>query len=259
MPSPELLEAFFSGVTLAPDAAVLDVGCQSAAALKWIREKYSLTGKLIGIDKRSKNFEDAETLRALGISLLEMNASEPLNFPGETFDLIFHCNTLECITDIAAHVRELHRVLKKGGTIVCVHRDWESIVFNGTNKALINKAVYGYANFLQAGWMDACDGWIGRRLWGHFNKTGLFSGAVSVHNSIETDFAEQTDGWRYIHDMNYFVCDSSSVSQPQAALEQKGFLTQAEYEELLADMKDTCDRGEYIYVSPYYVYTGEKL
>lgn len=77
-----------------------------------------------------------------------MNASQPLLFADNTFDLIFHKDSLECITDIDAHIKDLHRILKPGGLIICVHRDWESIVFNGTNKALINKAIHGYANFL---------------------------------------------------------------------------------------------------------------
>ena len=245
MLEPKLLNAFFDGVSIAEDAAVLDVGCQSAAALKWLKEKYNLSGKLTGIDKQTKNFEDLETQNALGISLLQMNASKTLGFSDETFDVIFHCNTLECITDIASHMLELHRLLKKGGIIVCVHRDWESIVFNGRNKTLINKAVYGYANFLQAGWMDACDGWIGRRVWGYFNSTGLFESRIKIYNSIETEFTEDYGGWHYIHDMKYF-------------LEPKGFLTEAEYTELIADMKETYTRGKYLCTSPYYIYTGRK-
>jgi SAM-dependent methyltransferase len=245
-PSDTVLYTYaFHGIALPETAAVLDVGCQHAGGLKWIKERYHLTGQLVGIDKRGKNFEDARTQAALGITLLEMNAAEPLDFPDESFDLIFHKDTLECIPDIPAHIAQLHRVLKPGGVIVCVHRDWESLVFNGQNKALINKVIHGYANFQQASWMDACDGWIGRRIWGHFNKTGLFSGNVRIYNSIETEYHEQTGGWQYIHDMNNF-------------LKPTGFLTKAEYEELLRDMEITQQRGEYLCMSPYYIYQGRK-
>lgn len=236
----------FENIALSESAVVLDVGCQHVGGLKWIKDKYHLTSECIGIDKKSKNFEDVQTQKALGVSLLEMNASVPLAFADNTFDLIFHKDTLECISDIPAHICELHRVLKPGGIIVCIHRDWESIVFNGHNKALINKAIYEYANFLQAGWMDDCDGWIGRRVWGHFNKTGLFNGAVKVYNSIETDFTEAHGGWHYIHDMNCF-------------LKPKGFLTEVEYMELIEDINDTYTHGEYLCMSPYYIYTGRKM
>ena len=245
MLEPHMLETFFNGIDIASNAAVLDVGCQSAVALKWIKEKYHISGALIGIDKQAKHFEDAASLQGLGISLVQMNASVPLHFQDEAFDLIFHCNTLECITDIPAHIIDLHRILKRDGIIVCVHRDWESIVFNGSNKALINKAVFGYANFLQEGWMDACDGWIGRRVWGYFHQTGLFDGEISVYNRMETAFVESTVGWRFMHDMHAF-------------LEPKGFLTEAEYRELIADMAETHARGEYLCMSPYYIYKGRK-
>ena len=246
MLTPKILEAFFSGITLPKDAAVLDLGCQNAAALAWLKATYQLEGKLIGIDKRSKDFETPEIQQSLGVSLLERNAAEPLDFPDESFDLIFHCNVLECIPDTAAHLRELHRLLKPGGQIVCVHEDWESIVLNGGSKALIRKAVLGYANFLQAGWMDSCDGWIGRRLWGYCNGSGLFQGEISIYDHIETEYAESMRGWQYIQDMQYFL-------GPQ------GFLSEAEYAELLADMEDVYARGAYLYAAPYYVYRGRKI
>ena len=188
-----------------------------------------------GINKQHRIFvyEDIKTQREFGVSLYQMNASEALSFPDDSFDLIFHCDTLECITDIDVHILELHRIMKKDGIIVCVHQDWESIVFNGKNKALINKVVHGYANFLQAGWMDACDGWVGRRVWGYFNKTGLFDGEILIYNSIETEYTELSRGWRYIHGMNSFI-------------EPKGFLSEMEYAELIADMKETAASGEYL-------------
>ena len=240
-----MLESFFSGIEIPSNASVLDVGCQSVHALKWIKERYNLTGRLIGVDKMSKNFEDAIIQKDLGISLLQMDVAEKLDFPDETFDMIFNCNTLECFSDIPSHITEMHRVLKPNGKIICVHQDWENIVFNGKNKELINKSIYGYANYLQAGWMDACDGWIGRRLWGYFNRTKLFDGSINIYNKIETEFIEGNDGYKYINEMDYFI-------------EPEGFLTQSEYEELLFNMQETYNNGEYLCNFPYYVYRGVK-
>ncbi|MCL2014028.1 MAG: methyltransferase domain-containing protein [Oscillospiraceae bacterium] len=90
----DLFTYAFEGICLPENAVVLDVGCQHAGGLKWIKEKYNLTSECIGIDKKGKNFEDAETQKALGVSLLEMNASEPLSFADNTFDLIFHKDTI---------------------------------------------------------------------------------------------------------------------------------------------------------------------
>jgi ubiquinone/menaquinone biosynthesis C-methylase UbiE len=242
----DLYEYIFSDIVIAQKAAVLDVGCSKSKSLCYMREKYSLTGDLIGIDKRSKDFEDTETQKMNGITLIVMNASEKLGFPDNAFDFIFHKDALECITDIDSHIQELHRILKPNGQIVCVHRDWESIICNGSNKKLINKAIYGYANFLQESWMDACDGWMGRRLFGLFNKTGLFESSVKCFNDIETEFIPGTRGYRYISEMNYF-------------LEPKGFLSQAEYDELISDVAAAYQRGEYLFSAPFYIYKGVKI
>jgi SAM-dependent methyltransferase len=241
----KLFDYIFSDIEIAQDASVLDVGCLNAKTLVYLKEKYNLTGTIIGIDKRSNHFEDTETQKELGVKLIEMNGSEKLDFPDSSFDFIFHKDTLECITDVDAHIKDLHRVLKHDGMIICVHRDWESIVFNGSNKKLINKVIYEYANFLQAGWMDDCDGWIGRRLYGKFNKTGLFTGSVDCYSDIATEFAEGKIGYGYINDMKCFI-------------EPKGFLSQEEYDELIADVTKTNDNGEYLFSEQFYIYKGLK-
>lgn len=235
----------FNNVEIKQNASVLDVGCLNANALVYLKEKYNLSGKLIGIDKSNKNFESIEEQNKLGVNLTQMNASETLDFSDNSFDLIFHKDTLECITDIDSHIKELHRILKLRGQIVCVHRDWESIVCNGSNKKLINKAIYEYANFLQSRWMDNCDGWMGRRVFGYFNKTELFEGKIDCYNDVETEFVEGSRGFNYINDMHFFI-------------EPNGFLTQIEFDELLADIKKTYQKGEYIFSAPFYIYVGIK-
>ena len=241
-----VLDYIFSKVNIPQNAKVLDVGCNNSKTLVYLKNKFCLNGELIGIDKKINQFENDDEQKKFGITLTQMNASEPFKFPDEYFDFIFHKDTLECITNIDAHIKDLHRVLKKDGTIVCVHRDWESIVVNGSNKQLINKVVYGYANYLQNSWMDACDGWMGRRIWGYFNKTDLFDGNIDCYNVIETKYIENTTGYRYINEMNFF-------------LEPNGFLTESEYNELLDDIQQTYDKKQYIFSMPYYIYVGKKM
>jgi SAM-dependent methyltransferase len=246
MPKPELYDHIFSDIILQQNASVLDVGCLNSRSLCYIKERYNLTGELIGIDKRSKNFEDDEKQKELGVKLQVMNASEDLDFPDSKFDFIFHKDTLECITDIGRHIKDLYRILKPGGMVVCVHRDWESIVCCVTNKKLMNKAIYGYANFLQSGWMDECDGWMGRRLYGMFNKTGLFKSSIDCHNDIETEFLPCNRGYGYIHEMDHFI-------------EPNGFLTRYEYDELVAGVEKAFMDHEYLFSEPFYIYKGIKI
>jgi ubiquinone/menaquinone biosynthesis C-methylase UbiE len=246
MPKPDLYDYIFSDTEISQDAAVLDVGCYNSKALCYMKDRYKLSGTLIGIDKNAKHFEDSAAQLAEGIRLVEMNASEKLDFPDNAFDFIFHKDALECFPDISGHISELCRVLKPNGQIVCVHRDWETVVCNGSNKKLINKAIYGYANFLQANWMDACDGWMGRRLFGLFNKTKMFESSIDCYNDIGTEFIPETRGYGYINSMNSFIGPT-------------GFLTQEEYDELITDVAASYDNGMYLFSAPFYIYKGTKI
>lgn len=232
----KLYDYIFKDLSLLENASVLDVGCQNSTSLKYMKEKFALNGELVGIDKRGKDFDNVE-----GIKLIEMDASQPLLFPDNHFDFIFHKDTLECITDIPTHIKNLHRILKPNGKIICVHRDWESIVINGDNKKLINKIIYEYANFLQGSWMDDCDGWIGRRLWGYFCKD--FDGEIDCYNDIETQFEKGKRGYRYINDMKNFI---------------NKFISQDEYNEFIADIEKSTEEGTYLFSSPFYIFSGVK-
>lgn len=59
----------------------------------------------------------------------------------------------ECVTDKEALVQEIGRILKPGGTVLCVNCDWDSVVYNGRDKDLIARAVHAYAVTKQ-GWME---------------------------------------------------------------------------------------------------------
>ena len=58
---------------------------------------------------------------------------------------------------------------------------------------MIARAVHAYAVTKQ-GWMEDLDSWIGRRMFGIFNRSGLFDSSVSVHNVVETEYREGTAG-----------------------------------------------------------------
>ena len=119
------------------------------------------------------------------IELKVMNCAGKLGFPDNSLDFLFSKDMFECISDKMFLVKEIYRVLKPGGTVICVNCDWDSIVYNGEKK-LISKAIHAYAVTKQ-GWMDDLDSWIGRRMFGIFYCSGLFESSISVHSVVETE------------------------------------------------------------------------
>ncbi len=240
-----LSDAVTDFMELSDNAAILDIGCRNAGWLLCFENQFkSKIKKSIGVDKNSKGFTDFD-LEGTSISLMEMDCSQNIDFPNETFDFVFSKDALECFADKKTLVREIHRILKPNGTVICVHADWDSIVYNGSNKDLINKAVHAYANWQQP-WMDDFDSWIGRRTYPIFHSSGLFESRIAVYNCIETEFTQDSYGYSMI---DHFEC---------LVLHETGLLSREEYDCLKNDLLTSYQQGQYLFSKPFYIYKGIK-
>ena len=123
--------------------------------------------------------------------------------------------------------------------------DWDSIVYNGKDKALISKVIHAYAATKQP-WMDDLDSWIGRRMYGFFNKSSLFESSVSVHNIVETKYSEGTFGYDLSLDVSWLYKENT------------GALSKKEYDEFIDNLNSAQKDGYYIFSKPYYIYKGIK-
>lgn len=177
-----LNKAIFEKITLPENAVIADLGCKDATFLLAFQEAFPNKIKsAIGVDITDRRFKDVKYKNP--IKLKVMDCSKKLNFEDDTFDLVFSKDMFECVSDKNFLVSEIHRILKPGGAVICVNCDWDSVAYNGEDKELISKAVHAYAVTKQP-WMDDLDSWIGRRMYGFFNKTGLFESEVSICNIV---------------------------------------------------------------------------
>ena len=199
--------------------------------------------KAIGVDITDKWFKDVKYKKT--IKLKVMDCSKKLKFPDNSFDFVFSADMFECVSDKELLVNEIHRILKPGGTVICVNCDWESIAYNGENKKIISKSIHAYAVTKQP-WMDDLDSWIGRRMYGIFNKSNLFESSVSVHNVIETEYTEGTFGYDLSSDIAWLHKENT------------GALSKEEYDEFIGNLKVAHENGHYIFTKPYYIYKGIK-
>lgn len=174
-----------------------------------------------------------------------MNCSKKLEFADSTFDLVFTKDMFECVSDKDFLVSEIHRILKPGGIVICVNCDWDSIAYNGENKELISKAIHAYAVTKQP-WMDDLDSWIGRRMYGFFNKSNLFESSVSVHNVVETEYKEGLFGYDFSKHIAWLFEENT------------GALNKDEYDNFIGNLKAAQEDGYYIFTKPYYIYKGIK-
>lgn len=229
---------------LPDNATVADLGCKDAGFLLAFLEAFPDKIKTAaGVDITDKRFNDVEYGKP--IELKVMDCSKKLDFADCSFDLVFTKDMFECVSDKDFLVGEIHRILKQGGTVVSVNCDWDSVCYNGKNKELISKAVHAYAKTKQP-WMDDLDSWIGRRMYGFFNKTGLFESTVSVHNEVETEYKEGTFGYDLSLDIAWLYENNT------------GALSKKEYADFIENLNTAQKQNQYIFSKPYYIYKGIK-
>lgn len=173
-----------------------------------------------------------------------LTLNDGLNFNDDFFDAVYSCNTLECIKNKDKLLREIARVLKPGGQVVFAHYDWDTQVFNATDKGLYRKILYTFNDWKQP-WMAECDPWMGRKLHGVFESSGCFSGGVSVFVLIETEYREGFKGYYAVND-------------EFRALVENGMIEESEYNAFRDDILQMAENREYFYSINMYVYQGLK-
>ena len=102
-------------------AKVLDVGCGIGGTSRHIAKTFGPDTRVTGITLSPKQVERATELAAEqnlpNASFRVMNALA-MDFPDDTFDLVWACESGEHMPDKKKYVEEMIRVLKPGGTIV---------------------------------------------------------------------------------------------------------------------------------------------
>ena len=71
--------------------------------------------------------------------------------------------------------------------------------------------------------------------------------AESVHNIVETEYAEGTFGYDLSIDIGWLYKENT------------GALNCEEYKKFISNMQEAQEEGTYIFTKPYYVYKGVKL
>ncbi|MBQ5591412.1 MAG: methyltransferase domain-containing protein [Clostridia bacterium] len=240
----DLFKAIMEQIDLPDNAVIADLGCRDAGFLaEFVKAFPEKIKSAVGVDVNDKCFRKVKYKKP--IELKVMDCSKKLDFDDNTFDFVFTKDMFECISDKDFLVGEIHRILKPGGAVICVNCDWDSVAYNGENKELISKAVHAYAVTKQP-WMDDLDSWIGRRMYGFFNKSKLFKSTVSVHNVVETEYTEDSFGYDLSKDIAWLYKENT------------GALIEKEYAEFIANLNSAYKNGSYIFTKPYYIYKGIK-
>lgn len=224
-------------------SAVLDVGCGRGQHLQVLGRQVPESTRLVGIDSSEDAIEAAReaTKGDPRYSFLVHDLVEGIPFEDGAFDRILCVNVIEAIRDKDALLSEVRRVLSPTGRIVVSHFDWDSQLYDGVDKALVRRVVHAFADWKQK-WMADADGWMGRRLWRTFQRTGHFTGYVDAYVSMNTCFEPSHYGWERSQDFGSMV--------------KRGMITAEEYERFVQSLVELASRNEYFYAITMFSYVG---
>jgi SAM-dependent methyltransferase len=222
---------------------ILDFGCGTGELLYKLYQLVAKSSNLIGFDSDEKSIEKGKSLYT-HINFHHAKFVDHFDLPDSSFDIIISVDALECIPDKVSLLKEFHRILKPGGQVLIAHWDWDTQVYSSEHKEIIRKIVASFSDW-QQGWMDACDGQMGRKLWGIFQGSGLFKGHIEIFSLIETEFKVGRYGFDRLQDLYWLV--------------RSGRLNMAEHQLIIDEMKDIYQKGKYFYSINSYIYAGIKV
>jgi SAM-dependent methyltransferase len=104
-----------------PGGNVLEIGCGRGEFSGWLATHLHHVRRQVAADFSGTAVRRArQTLRDQRVTTVSCSMAdiEALPFPSETFDLVVSCETIEHLADPGTAVRELARVLRRGGTLI---------------------------------------------------------------------------------------------------------------------------------------------
>ena len=213
----------------------VDLGCGAGAdVLRLATRQPQPELRILGLDGSAKSIESARLAAASypRLEFREHKLGTALPLDDATVDVAYSSNLIECLEDRSGFAREVARVLRPNGALVMAHWDWDSQLFDTVDKALVRRLVHAFADWKQ-GWMDYADGWMGRRLWGTFNSTGLFDGAMHARVLTNTTYGPPWFGHARAQDFR--------------ALVKRDLATVDDYERFVAEQEALNAQGRYFY------------
>jgi ubiquinone/menaquinone biosynthesis C-methylase UbiE len=142
-------------------ARVLDVGCGVGDEVRLMAQRVGPDGRAVGIDSSAVMIAEAQK-RSEGLDLpveFRVGDSHRLDYPDDTFDGCRVERVLQHLDEPQHALSELVRVAKPGAPVVAAEPDWETVVLDLPDRALVRKIVRIICDHLVR------NPWMGRQLY----------------------------------------------------------------------------------------------
>lgn len=175
-------------LSLGPSSAALDVACGLGDDVVRMKARCA---RAVGVDRSRNLIAAARSRHAAAGCEFEVADAASLPFPDETFDAVRVDRSLQHIADPVRVVREMARITRRGGVVLCVEPDWGTYLLGGPHSAFTER--------LQHDWIRSFQNpWIGRELAGLLAAAGVGERRLDelwlpTHGFAETDLLFEID------------------------------------------------------------------
>src|SRR3954454_50929 len=143
-----------------PGERVLDFGSGPGFLAAGIAGRVGESGAVSGVDVSEPMLAYASGLvAAAGAAPMRFVLSDAtaLGFADQSFDAVVSTQVYEYVSDIGTALAEVHRVLVPGGRVLILDTDWDSVVWNTSDREL-------HARVMSAWQEHPADPWLPRTL-----------------------------------------------------------------------------------------------
>jgi ubiquinone/menaquinone biosynthesis C-methylase UbiE len=205
-------ERFIERLELYSGARVLDVGAGSGVLTLDLAVRVAPEGKVVALDPSAELLAHLiEAARARDVAaLVEVRAADAREMPfdDDAFDralchwVLLHVDRPEQV------VSEMVRVVRPGGTVMCVEVDWETAIVQPGDREVTRRILHASCD-------RHIDGWTGRRLVPWLRAAGLEG--VECLPIVDVDDGSGGQPWRnYLMERASIAVESGAVTEEEA-------------------------------------------
>ena len=229
----------YLNLDIQPGSSILEIGCGNGVDAWRLADLSGPGGLVIGADVSSTMLLSAKSVNIPHSCSPEFLMSDAaiLPFVSDTFDGVRTDRVLQHTRDPAAVIREMTRVLRKGGRLVVFEPDWDSFGIWPGKREITRKVL----NF----WCDHIpSGWVGRSVSSAFVEADL--AAIEIKPIVLT-----------LTDLNLAnqVFDLENTISKAAA---SGIIDPGHADTLKTELRSAAASGRFFSTLTFYLATGTK-
>lgn len=222
-----------------PGERILDVGAGTGLATLEIARRIAPGGKVVALDPSPPLLDyakaEAATAGLADSTEFQVGDARTMPFPDGRFDKAFCHWVLLHVSPPEGIVREMRRVVRSRGRVVCVELDWEAPILSGPAPDLTRR-IFDFCNARHI------EQYMGRRLPGIVRSCGFAE--VQVEAMVLLDDAAQGDQWlEFLRSRAELALGGKVISEAEAA-------------DWTRDIVSAAGEGRYLFAVTQFVVSG---